>query len=214
MANKQINYYVENKYTDDIVYPYNNGEEDRYRKTENGVLHIHKSRKGRITERLLPEWEFPLSEFDRMKAISDEDYRERNKGDVLEYRHTVSLTDLEETKICSQEVSAEDEYLNSLDEDDDDAEDFRTIENAMAIMDACLTEKQKKRFLEYHFLGKTQEEIGESEGVDHRSICYSLRSAEKNIKKFFEGHPKTTSKIAPKLYIGEGQEKQKKTNLS
>ena len=45
MANKQINYYVENKYTDDIVYPYNNGEEDRYRKTENGVLHIHKSKK-------------------------------------------------------------------------------------------------------------------------------------------------------------------------
>ena len=214
MAAKQINYYVENKYTDDIVYPYNNGEEDRYRKTEKGVLLIHKSRKGRITERLLPEWEFPLSEFDRMKSISDEDYRERNKGDVLEHRHTVSLTDLEETKICSQELSAEDEFFNSLDETDVDDEDFRTIENAMAIMNECLTEKQKKRFLKYHFFGKTQEVIGEEEGVDHRSICYSLRGAEKNIKKFLVNHPEITSKIAPKLYIGEGQEKQKKSNLS
>lgn len=214
MANKQINYYVENKYTDDIVYPYNNGEEDRYRKTEKGVLHIHKSKKGRITERLLPEWEFPLSEFDRMKAISDEDYRERNKGDVLEYRHTVSLTDLEETKICSQEVSAEDEYMDSLEKDEDDEEDFRTIENAMAIMDACLTKRQKKRFVAYHYKGKTQEEIAHDEGIGQRSVSNSIELAEKNIKKFFEKKVKNTSKIAPKLYIGEGQEKQKKTNLS
>ena len=212
MANKQINYYVENKYTDDIVYPYNNGEEDRYRKTEKGVLHIHKSRKGRITERVLPEWEFPLSEFDRMKAISDEDYRERNKGDVLEYRHTVSLTDLEETKICSQEVSAEDEYLNSLDEDDE--EDIRTIENAMAIMDACLTKRQKKRLIDYFYTGLTEEEIAAEEGVSQVAIHYSLIGANKKIKKYLSSATKTTYKNAPKLYIGEGQEKQKKSNLS
>ena len=212
MANKQINYYVENKYTDDIVYPYNNGEEDRYRKTENGVLHIHKSRKGRITERLLPEWEFPLSEFDRMKAISDEDYRERNKGDVLEYRHTVSLTDLEETKICSQEVSAEDEYLNSLNEDEE--EDFRTIENGMKIIDKCLTGKQKNRFLLYHYNGMTQEEIAEGLGLKQQTINQSLKEADKKIKKFFARQAKNTCKNTSKMYIGEGQEKQKKTNLS
>lgn len=213
MANKQINYYVENKYTDDIVYPYNNGEEDRYRKTEKGVLHIHKSKKGRITERLLPEWEFPLSDFDRMKAISDEDYRERNKGDVLEYRHTVSLTDLEETKICSQEVSAEDEYLNSLDEDDDE-EDFRTIENGMKIINKCLTGKQKNRFILYHYRGLTQEEIAEGLGLKQQTINQSLKEADKKIKKFLARQAKNTCKNASKMYIGEGQEKQKKTNLS
>ncbi len=204
MAARQINYYVKNKYTDDIVYPFSNGEENRYRKTEKGILFIHKSRKGRITERLLPEWEFPLSEFDRMKAISDEDYRERNKGDVLEHRHTVSLTDLEETKICSQGLSAEDELFNSLDEDYEDDEDFRTIENAMAIMDACLTKRQKKRFIAYHYEGKTQEEIAQDEGIGQRSVSNSIELAEKNIKKFFWKQVKNTSKNASKMYMGEG----------
>ena len=184
MANKQINYYVENKYTDDIVYPYNNGEEDRYRKTENGVLHIHKSKKGRITERVLPEWEFPLSEFDRMKTISDEDYRKRNKGDVLEHRHTVSLTDLEETKICSQEVSAEDEYLDSLDEDDDGEEDFRTIENAIAIMNENLTEKQRDRMIAYYLKEQTLEEIAKKERTSVNAIWKSIVGSKKRIKKF------------------------------
>ena len=212
MANKQINYYVENKYTDDIVYPYNNGEEDRYRKTENGVLHIHKSKKGRITERVLPEWEFPLSEFDRMKAISDEDYRKRNKGDVLEHRHTVSLTDLEETKICSQEVSAEDEYLNSLDEDDE--EDFRTIENAMAIIDKCLTDTQKRRFIMHYYDGLSCRDIATIDGVDWTSIRECISSSNNKIKKFLGKNAKTPPQNGSKLYIGEGQEKQKKTNLS
>lgn len=169
MATKQINCYVENKYTEDIVYSYSNGEEDRYRKTEQGVLLIHKNKSGRTTERMLAEYEFPLIEFDRMKALSDEDYRERNKGDVLEHRNTVSLNDLEEMRICSQEVSAEDEYLDIVDEEDGE-EDHRTFENAMAIMDACLSAKQKKRFMDYYYFGKTQEEIAEKEGVVQRSI--------------------------------------------
>ncbi len=192
MASKQINYYVENKYTDDIVYPYSNGEEDRYRKTENGVLLIHKSKTGRITERLLADYEFPFSEFDRMKSISDEDYRERNKGDVLEHRHTVSLTDLEETKICSMELSAEDEYLNSFDEEDGEDEDFRTLENAMAIMDECLTEKQKRRMIAYYLKGNTLEEIADDEGVSFQSIDEGIRGAKKKIKKFLslgQKHP-------------------------
>lgn len=193
MAAKQINYYVENKYTEDIVYPYVNGEEDRYRKTEHGVLLIHKSKSGRITERLLAEYEFPIAEFDRMKSLSDEDYRERNKGDVLEHRNTVSLTDLEETRICSQELSAEDEYLNSVD-DEDEEEDYRTLENAMAIMDACLTKRQKKRYMNYHFMGLTEQEIAEKEKISQAAIHYSLTGAEKKIKKFLSRTSKTTIK--------------------
>ena len=79
----------------------------------------------------------------------------------------------------------------------------------MLILDKCLTARQKKRFIAYYHGGKTQDEIGKDEGVDHRSIGYSLNGAKKNIKKFLEKHPEITSKIASKLYIGEGQEKQK-----
>lgn len=183
MAAKQINYYVENKYTEDIVYPYNNGEVDRYRKTEQGVLLIHKNKNGKITQRLLAEHEFPLAEFDRLKVFSDEDYRVRNKGDVLEHRNTVSLTDLEETKICSQEVSAEDEYLNSLDEDEDD-EDFRSLKNAVAIMDECLSETQKRRFADYFYREQSLQAIAEKEGTSAVAIWKSIMGAKKKIKKF------------------------------
>ena len=192
MAAKQINYYVENKYTDDIVYPYKNGEVYRYRKTEEGVLLIHKNKNGRITERMLPEWEFPLSEFDRMKGISDEDYRKRNQGDVLEQRNTVSLTNLEETKICSQDVSAEDEYLNSAKEADDD--DFKTLENAMAIMDACLSKKQKIRMKKYYLDSLSMDEIAEQEGLYRNAIRKSIRSSEKKIKKILQKQKKWVSK--------------------
>ena len=214
MAAKQINQYVENKYTDDIVYHFSNDEIHRYRKTDDGVLFIHISRKGKITERLLPESEFPLSEFDRMKSVSDEDYRERNKGDVQEYRNTVSLTDLEETRICSQELSAEDEYINSLNDDEESGDDYRTLENGMKILDKCLTGKQKHRFILYHLHGLTQEEIADGLGLKQQTINQSLKEADKKIKKFFARQAKTTCKIASKMYIGEGQEKQKKSNLS
>ena len=110
MKNNQINYYVENKYTCDIVYPYNNGEKDIYKKTDNGVVNIHIHEDGSQTERLLAPEEFSLDEFDRIKEISDEDYRERNKGDVLEYRHTVPLSELEKLPVEYQQMSVEDEY--------------------------------------------------------------------------------------------------------
>ena len=110
MNKNQINYYVENKYTNDIVYPYNNGEKDIYKKTDNGVVNIHIYEDGSQTERLLSPEEFSVDEFDRIKEISDEDYRERNKGDVLEYRHTVPLSELEKLPVEYQQMSVEDEY--------------------------------------------------------------------------------------------------------
>ncbi len=208
MPARPINYYLKNRYTEDIVYPYSNGEVDRYRKTENGILLIHKDKKGRIKERLLEDYEFSLSEFEQMKSISDEDYRKRNKGDVLEKRHTVPLFELEKTLVIPQEISAEEEFF-SLIEGQEEEEDYRTIENAINIMIACLTDKQIKRFFDYYFLGRTQEQIAENEGISQRSVSDSIELAKKNIKKFFEKQVKNTSKIASKLYIDEGQEKRK-----
>ena len=111
MNKNQINYYVENKYTNDIVYPYNNGEKDIYKKTDNGVVNIHIYEDGSQTERLLSPEEFAVDEFDRIKEISDEDYRERNKGDVLEYRHTVPLSDLDNLSSEYHQISVEDGYI-------------------------------------------------------------------------------------------------------
>ena len=188
MAKTRINQYVANKYTEDIVYHYTNDEVDRYRKTERGVLLIHKDRKGRIIERLLKDHEFPLSEFDRMKAVSDEDYRERNTGDVREHRHCVSLTNLEETRICSSVQSAEDEYIADY-EPDEVEDDFRTMENAEAIMNACLTETQKRRFYLYYYQNLSCRKIAMMEGVDWTSIRETIDSSNQKIKKFLKNFP-------------------------
>ena len=148
MKNNQINYYVENKYTSDIVYPYNNGEKDIYKKTDNGIVNIYIHEDGSQTERLLSPEEFSVDEFDRIKEISDEDYRERNKGDVLEYRHTVPLSELEKLPVEYQQMSVEDEYIMMMENNEKD--DFRTIKNAMKIMDTCLSQTQKRRFIMYY----------------------------------------------------------------
>lgn len=205
MAAKQKSIYIENKYTNDIVYSYNTGEEDRYKKTERGVVLIHKSREGKIVEQVFPDQMFPIAEFESIKILSDEDYRARNEGDVLEHRHTVSLNEIEETKICAQERSAEEECLCLL--DDDDYEDFRNLHNAIVIINECLTEKQKTRFLKYYYCGKSQQEIADSEGIGQRSVSDSIKLAEKNIKKYLFNKAKNTSKNNKKLYIGEGTKK-------
>ena len=182
---KSISQYVANKYTEDIVYRYCNGEEDRYQKTEQGVLLIHTDQRGRITTRLMRESEFPLSEFDRMKAISDEDYRERNTGDVREHRNTVSMTNLGETKMCSTAQSAEDEYIADFEPDEEET-DFRTIENAMAIMNACLTETQKRRFYLYYYRNMSCRKIAMMEGVDWTSIREAIDASNQKIKKYLK----------------------------
>lgn len=185
MAKSRINQYVANKYTEDIVYHYNNDEVDRYRKTERGVLLIHKDKKGRVTERLLKEREFPLSEFDKMKALSDEDYRERNKGDVREHRNTVSMTNLEETQMCSTVQSSEDEYIADY-ESDEDEDDFRTMENAEAIMNACLTDTQKRRFFLHYFEDQSYRTIAEQEGVYWTAIRKSIDASKVKIEKYLK----------------------------
>ncbi len=184
MSKTQNNYYIANKYTKDIVYPYGNGEEDRYRKTEEGVLLIHKNENGGVTERLLSEDEFPLSEFDRIKAISDEDYRERNRKDMIERKHTVSIANLDEASAAAQIKSAEDEYFDSLEEDDD----YRYIENAFRIINECLSEVQKKRYVDYYYRGKTLQKIAEEEGTSSVAIWKSIKVAKKNIANFLFEH--------------------------
>ena len=203
MAEKQINYYAENKKTGDIVYTYNTGEEVRCKKTEQGVLYIHTDICGSKTEYMLTEGEFSLLDFDRIKTVSDDEYRSQNKGDVLEHRHTISLTALEETRICSKSSFACAEHIEIIDGDDE--KDYRTLEKAMAIMDKCLSETQKRRFIMYYMNGYSLEEIAAREGVYWTSVRESVGGAKKKIEKFLGKGLKTPAKNASKLYIGEGQ---------
>lgn len=195
--------YSYNKKTDDIVYFYINGEMDRYIKELDNdgkltgrILHVHKDSTGAMHTRVLDKSEMTVEQFDMVKAFSDANYHETDNDDVCEMKNTVSLSGLEECDAIECSSSAEDEFFAEM--ENDEAEDYRTIENADKIMEACLTEKQRKRYYAYYFEGMTMDEIAAIEGTKRHPIWKSIRDSEKKIKIFLEKGQKRGTKTPQK----------------
>ena len=201
MGFKKVTDYSINKRTEDIVYSYANGEIDRYVKEKNAdgeptgrIILIHISESGNETRRVLSKSEMTLEQFDRIKSFSDEEYRDEERADVCEWRNTVSQSGFEE---CGNGIfadSGEDEFITGY--GSEPVTDVRTIENAMKIIDACLTEKQKKRYIAYFAGKKSQERIAREEGVIQRTVGDSIELAKKKISLFLKNHPEYTSEKA------------------
>ena len=81
--------------------------------------------------------------FSSLKTISDDDYHDTELSDKREDRQTVCLHPIEGTDLCSTE-SLEDEYFRHLDEQEQLSD--RTLENALDIIENCLTGIQQRRF--------------------------------------------------------------------
>jgi len=171
--------YSLNKKTDDIVYSFADGKEIRYRKTDGKVYIITDS----VTMTEVSEKEMSADEFDRIKAISNEDYHEDEKHSKRITRENVSINKLMETA-CVADKSAEQEYFNYLDMLKAPPQ-IRTMENAIAILDKCLTETQKRRFLLMFYNCKSSYEIAELENRDHKSILESINAVHKKLTKYF-----------------------------
>lgn len=77
------------------------------------------------------------------------------------------------------EESTEDEVLEKLEPTDNPY----TYEKAMRILDACLTETQKRRYLMYVIEGLSTYEISVLEGCNQKSVHESLSAAIKKIEK-------------------------------
>lgn len=198
--------YKLNKNTKDIVYRYVTGEMDRYKKELDAsgkptgrILLIHTDTRGRESTRALSESEMTVEQFDQVKAFSDADYHKSEKGDVYKWIKAISLTGLEDSPAIEYSPSAEDEFFRSYEIGDDEAEEFRTMDNAMAIMDSCLTKTQKRRFVAYYYDRKTMDEIASHEGVDRRAVGYSIAAANRKIKKFLRDASKLLPKTPQKL---------------
>ena len=149
----------------------------------------------KISERNLPDYEMKLTDFDSMKQLLTEETRREFNADWSVTKLNVDFDILEKTDLFSVQ-SVEDDYI----ERQNVAYDFRTLENAMKVLDSCLTKIQKKRYLMSRAKGLSTREIAEKEGVSQHTVQDSLELAERKIKIFRENPEKYLSKPSKKLY--------------
>ena len=149
----------------------------------------------KISERNIPDYEMKLTDFDSMKQLLTEETRREFNADWSVTKLNVDFDILEKTDLFSVQ-SVEDDYI----ERQNVAYDFRTLENAMKVLDSCLTKIQKKRYLMSRAKSLSTREIAEKEGVSQHTVQDSLELAERKIKIFRENPEKYLSKPSKKLY--------------
>ena len=149
----------------------------------------------KISERNIPDYEMKLADFDTMKQMLTEETRQEFNADWSATKLNVDFDVLEKTDLFSVQ-SVEDDYI----ERQNVADDYRTLDNAMKILDSCLTKIQKKRYILSRAKGLSTREIAEKEGVSQRTVQDSLELAERKIKIFQENPEKYLSKPSKKLY--------------
>ena len=149
----------------------------------------------KISERNIPDYEMKLTDFDSMKQLLTEETRREFNADWSATKLNVDFDILEKTDLFSTQ-SVEDDYI----EHQNVADDYRTLDNAMKVLDSCLTKIQKKRYILSRAKGLSTREIAEKEGVSQRTVQDSLELAERKIKIFQENPEKYLSKSSKKLY--------------
>ena len=127
----------------------------------------------KISERIISDSEMKLSDFDSMKQLLTEETRQEFNTDWSVTKLNVDFDILEKTDLFSTQ-SVEDDYIERLDAE---VEDYRTLENAMKMLDSCLTKIQKKRYIMSRAKGLSTREIAEKEGVSQRTVQDSLELA-------------------------------------
>ena len=149
----------------------------------------------KISERIISDSEMKLSDFDSMKQLLAEETRQEFNADWSATRLNVDIYKLENIDFLSVQ-SVEDDYIERQNVSDD----FRTLDNAMKVLDSCLTKIQKKRYILSRAKGLSTREIAKKEGVSQRMVQDSLELAERKIKIFQENPEKYLSKPSKKLY--------------
>ena len=134
----------------------------------------------KISERIVSDSEMKLTDFDTMKEFLTEETRNDFNADWNVTKLNVDIDKLENTDLLSVQ-SVEDDYVERQ---DTAVEDYRTLENAMSILDAALNEKQKRWFLMAHREGRSDREIARREGVAHTTVSRGMTVIGKKIKKY------------------------------
>jgi len=122
------------------------------------------------------------ADFAELKALSDEVYLEQARDENRQTYRNVSLYGLDETDACC--VPSPEEIV--IDQPDRAASRARMRQQAHQAL-STLTEAQRRRYVQYHVDGLTEEQIAEMEGSSHQAVSKSLYWAEKKIKKVLAG---------------------------
>ena len=111
-------------------------------------------------------------DFDRWKAFSDEDFHEQ---------------ELRDRRVTRNDLPLDEDICGCVDEPFSDKPScLRTMANAMDILEQCLTETQRRRYLLYTCDGKSTRQIAQAEGVGQNAIMVSLHESERKLKKFLK----------------------------
>lgn len=151
----------------------------------------------KISERIISDSEMKPTDFDTMKEFLTEKTRNDFNTDWSATKLNVDIDKLENTDLLSTQ-SVEDDYIERLDAG---VESYRTIENAMSVLDAVLNEKQKQWYLMAHREGLSDREIARREGVAHNCLTRNGGDREENKKiseKFFREGVKICSRTPRK----------------
>ncbi|MBQ9717000.1 MAG: hypothetical protein IJV76_03335, partial [Clostridia bacterium] len=112
------------------------------------------------SKRSILDSEMQLSDFDAMKKLLTARTTEEFNADWRITHRDVDLEKLENTDtLCLPSV--EEEYIEQFEGE----EDYRTMENAMSILNKCLTDTQRTRFIRNKYNKESTRKIAECEGV-------------------------------------------------
>lgn len=156
--------YAINKYSDGIVYRFNNQ-----------IVTI-------TMERFLAENPNQTeADFWKLKALSDEIYLEQVKTENAQTKKNIPISPLEDTEVCA--VDPIEEYIDRQ-EEKAFLQDIRLFLNSNR-----LTETQYRRFCLYFCKGLTVRQIAKQEATHHKSVEESIEAAIKKLKKFLQDTP-------------------------
>ena len=146
------------------------------------------------SKRSILDSEMQLSDFDAMKKLLTDRTTEEFNADWRITHRDVDLDKLENTDILCL-PSVEEEYIEQFEGE----EDYRTMENAMSILNECLTDTQRTRFIRNKYNKESTRKIAECEGVSQAAVSKSIARSEENIKIFLKNSKIGLSKGPQKL---------------
>lgn len=134
-----------------ITYPFANGERVIIQRTyaDNGTSvfsEIRTDENGEKTVTVLHRAEMNDELFDRTREILIEMHHKDENKEIRFLKNTLNIDEVTDDALTVQSV--EDDYIEEeTRREDENTPLAETFENAMSILNACLTEKQKRRYL-------------------------------------------------------------------
>lgn len=173
-----------------ITYPFANGERVIIQRTysNNGTSvfsEIRIDENGEKTVSVLNRAEMNDELFDRTREMLVEMHHKDENKDIRFLKHTLNIDEVTDDALIVPSV--EDDYIDELRKlEEENSPLAETMKNAITILNSCLTETQKRRYIRTKFYGKTTREVAAEEGVSQRTIQDSIELSEEKIKIFLE----------------------------